>query len=127
MVVAQNASYCTLALDSKQRPHISFADFGTGKGARLRYARWDGSAWKIDAVSPRSDAGAGYYTSIALDAQDRPYFSYYDYLAPDGSFMLRLRSVYSGVSEGKSYWGVQVVDQQGGSGKFNSLAIDSKG
>src|SRR4051794_4784045 len=42
MPVAKYASFCTLAVDSKQRPHISFVDQGSGKGAKLRYARWEG-------------------------------------------------------------------------------------
>jgi hypothetical protein len=123
MTIAINASFCTLVLDSQQRPHISFADQGTGKGSRIQYARWDGATWKIDAVSPRSEAVVGYYTSIALNAEDKPVFSYYDYIGPDGGQTLRLRSVFWG----GNYWGVQIVDPVPGSGKFNSIAIDSKG
>jgi hypothetical protein len=125
MTVAQNASFCTLVLDSKQRPHISYADHGRGKGAKLRYIYWEGGAdWKKQAVSPSNDAAVGYYTSIVLDAHDTASFSYYDYEGPAGiGFLLRLRSVFW---NGK-YWEVHMVDRQPGSGKFNSMAIDSKG
>ena len=123
MTVANAASFCSLALDSKQRPHISYADHGTGAGAKLRYASWDGVNWKIQAVSPRGAAVVAYYTSIALDANDTPVFSYYDYGDPSGAFRLWLRGVFwTG-----SYWGVTLVDRTQGSGKFNSIAIDSKG
>jgi hypothetical protein len=44
MPVDQGVSTCSLALDSKQRPHIAYVDYGTGSGAKLRYAQWDGSA-----------------------------------------------------------------------------------
>jgi hypothetical protein len=124
MTLAPNASFCTLVLDSKQRPRISYADFGTSKGAKLRYLYWDGVEWKRQPVSPSNDAVVGYYTSIALDAQDRPTFSYYDYEGPAGvGFMLRMRSV----SLQGEYWAVHMVDRRPGSGKFNSIAIDSAG
>lgn len=125
MSVANYASYCTLALDSNQRPHVSYATHGTGKGAKLHYVVWKGGAvWEDKPISPAGDAVVGYYTSIALDEQDNPSFSYYDYEGPGGSgFMLRLRSVFW---NGK-FWEVRMVDRQPGSGKFNSIAIDSKG
>jgi hypothetical protein len=125
MTVAKYASFCTLTLDSKQRPHISYATHGTGKGAKLRYVYWDGGAsWVDKAISPSGDSVVGYYTSIAMDANDVPSFSYYDYEGASGAgFTLRLRSVFW---NGK-YWEVRMVDHQMGSGKFNSMAIDSKG
>jgi hypothetical protein len=125
MTIAQYASFCTMVLDSKQRPHISYADQGTGKGAKLRHIYWDGRAeWKQDVVSPKGDAVVGYYTSLALDLHDRPVFSYYDYEGAGGiGFTLRLRSVfYVG-----DHWEVHMVDRQPGSGKFNSIALDSAG
>jgi hypothetical protein len=125
MEIAQHASFCTLALDSKQRPHISYANHGSGKGAKLRYVYWTGGAeWKDQAVSPKGDAVVSYYTSIALDAQDKPAFSYYDYEGAGGiGFLLRLRSViWAG-----TYWEVQMVDRSSGSGKFNSIAVNSAG
>jgi hypothetical protein len=125
MTIAQNASFCTLVLDSKQRPHISYANFGTGKGAKLRYVHWQGeTSWDDKPISPAGDSVVGYFTSIALDANDVPSFSYYDYEGPAGSgFMLRLRSVFW---NGK-YWEVRMVDRSSGSGKFNSIGLDSKG
>jgi hypothetical protein len=124
MPLAGGASFCTLTLDSKQHPHISYADHGTGKGAKLRYTHWEGGAeWKMLPVSPLNDSTVSYYTSIALDAQDHPYFSYYDYLTSDGSQALRLRSV----SWVDNHWEVRVVDARPGSGKFNSIAVDSAG
>jgi hypothetical protein len=125
MNVAGVASFCTLVLDSKQRPNISYADHGTGKGAKLRYVVWSGGAeWTNRPVSPNNDAVVAYYTSVALDKEDKPYFSYYDYEGPAGiGFLLRLRSVFW---TGK-YWEVHMVDRQSGSGKFNDIAIDSTG
>lgn len=123
MTVTGAASFCTLVLDSKQYPQISYADHGTGVGARVRYARWDGTSWKILGVSPQTDATVAYFTSIALDSHDNPSFSYYEYLAPGSVQAIRLRSIFWANDE----WEVRLVDPTQGSGKFNSMAIDSKG
>jgi hypothetical protein len=123
MDVAKGASFCSLALDSKQRPHISFADFGTLNGARLRYAYWDGAVWKVQAIPLNSEI-IGYFTSIILDSQDRPIISFYEYRGPrDSGISIRLRVVRWTGEE----WEVQTVDGTPGSGKFNALAIDPRG
>jgi hypothetical protein len=123
MVVGGPASFCTLVLDSKQHARISYADYGTGLGAKLRYAYWDGGAWKIEPIVIQIGAVVAYYTSIALDATDKPFFSYYDYADPSNNFRLRMRSVFwMG-----SYWEANTVDPGSGSGKFNSIAVDLKG
>jgi hypothetical protein len=122
MAVAGGASFCTLVLDSRQQPHISYADHGTGLGARLRHAFWDGN-WNIRAIDIQAGAVVAYYTSIALDARDRPVFSFYDYADPTNRFRLRLRSVFwMG-----DYWKAITADPQMGSGKFNSIAMDATG
>jgi hypothetical protein len=123
MRVAAVASFCTLVLDSKQYPHISYADHGTGLGAKLRHAFWDGSTWKIVPLEVQPGAVVAYFTSMALDANDKPFFSFYDYADPTNTFRLRMRSVFwMG-----SFWQAITVDPGGGSGKFNSIAVDSKG
>jgi hypothetical protein len=123
MPVDQGVSTCSLALDSKQRPHIAYVDFGTGSGAKLRYAKWDGAAWKKQAIPLNSDVIA-YYASIALDAQDNPSISFYEYRGPkDTEIRIRMRVVtWTG-----EYWRVGTVDGQEGSGKFNAMAVDGKG
>lgn len=116
------ASFCTMVLDSKQFPHIAFADHGTGLGAKLRHAYWDGGSWRVIPIEIQKGAVVAYYTSIALDSKDNPVFSYYDYADPTNTFRLRLRSVFwMG-----NYWEAVTADPQGGSGKFNSIAVDSK-
>lgn len=123
MEVTKIASFSTLVLDSKQRPHISFADHGTGRGARLRHAEWDGAKWKIAPINIQPGTVVAYYTGMGLDANDNPFFSFYDYADRNESFRLRLRAV----SWVQDHWEARTVDGQGGSGKFNSLAVDSAG
>lgn len=122
MQVAKGASFSTLVLDSKEHPHISFADWGSGPGCKLRHAAWDGG-WKVDPINVHPGAAIAYYTSMAFDQKDNPIFTYYHYADQANSFVLQLGSVFW---EG-SYWGVSKVDRTRGSGKFNSVAIDSKG
>jgi hypothetical protein len=123
MPVDEGVSTCSLVLDSKQRPHIAYVDFGTGTGAKLRYAHWDGTTWKKQAIPLNSDVIA-YYNSIVLDAEDRPSISFYEYRGPkDTEIRIRLRVVtWTG-----EYWRVGTVDGQEGSGKFNAMAMDAQG
>lgn len=123
MKIAEFASFSSLTLDSKQHPHISWADAGTTSGARLRYAYWDGTEWKRRPIPLDSDI-IGYYTSIALDPDDNPCISFYEYQGPKGSDLrVRLRVVmWNGV-----YWEVKTIDGQNQSGKFNAIAIDREG
>lgn len=123
MNVAQAAGVCSLALDSKQRPHISYADAGSNSGSKLRHCYWDGSAWRSEAIPLNSDIIA-YYNSIIIDSEDRPSISFYEYRgAKDTDIKIRLRNVmFTG-----QYWEVRTIDPTEGSGKFNSMAIDPKG
>jgi hypothetical protein len=121
MVVDTSPNICSLALDSKQHPHISYADYGGGGG--LRYAHWDGTEWKKVRIPLNSEIIA-YYSSIALDANDNPTISFYEYRGPRNTDLkLRLRTVaWNG-----NYWEVTTIDQTEGSGKLNNMASDSKG
>jgi len=123
MTIAQGGSFCSLTLDSQQRPHIAYVDAGTMPGSKLNYARWDGATWKIQAVPLNAEIIA-YDSSIALDAHDRPSISFYEYTGPRGSnFRVRQRVVrFNG-----EYWAVETVDGDNQSGKFNSMAIDAQG
>lgn len=123
MTVAERASFSSLVLDSKQHPHISYADSGTIIGCKLRYAYWDGTSWKNQAVPLAADTIA-YYTSIKLDGSDNPSISFYEYNGPRGTaFRVRCRIV---TWNGK-YWDVTTIDGENQSGKFNSLGIDVNG
>ena len=123
MTIGTGGSICSLALDSHQRPHIAYVDAGSMPGSKLNYARWDGTAWKIQAVPLNAEIIA-YYASIALDAHDRPSISFYEYTGPKGSsYRVRQRVVrFNG-----EYWQVETVDGDNQSGKFNSMAIDAQG
>ena len=110
------SGYCTLTLDSKQRPHISYPG-ATG----VVHTYWDGEQWQkrfVDAHSRQVD----YYTSIALDLKDNPSISFYEEVGASGTIgHLRILS-WNG-----TYWSLKTVDADTGSGKFNSMNSNSKG
>jgi len=66
---------CCLALDSNDNPHISYID--SYRISILKYATYNGSAWRIYQISP--PVSSGYCTQIALDANDRVHIIHNDY------------------------------------------------
>ena len=120
MTVSDQASFSALALDSKQRPHIVWADFGTVTGCKLHHAFWDESKWNRQTLPLNADTVA-YYTAITFNAQDDPTISYYEYDGPRGTgFRVRMRTViWNG-----SNWELRTADGDNQSGKFNDLATD---
>ncbi len=113
MVVDNHCSgFVSMALDSHQRPHIAFLDTVN----RLNYAYWDGAMWHSQALSIHAKA-IEFYTSIALDSEDRPIISYYLVATPEEEVVIRLRVIrlIGGV------WETETVDGTMGSGKFNSM------
>jgi hypothetical protein len=104
-----------LALDSNDRPHISYLN-----GSSLRYASWNGSAWNIETPAT---AGYVWYPSLALDSLDRPHISYADYK----TYSIGIKSWdlvhfwWTG-----SFWAGQTVDNvEEDIGSHSSIAIDS--
>ena len=118
--VDNSAGFCTLVLDSHQHPHISYHDYGGG----LMYAFWDGASWKKQKkfhLTAR-ETRLLYFdcfrsnTTIPPSASMKP-------LAVITCCLVRLRNV---TWNGK-FWALTTVDSTRGSGKFNSIAMDSKG
>ncbi len=63
----------SLALDSRDRAHLSYCDAGQGD---LRYALRDDGGWSTTTVI--SEGRVGKYTAIAVDGHDRPAIAFYD-------------------------------------------------
>jgi hypothetical protein len=75
----------SLALDSQDRPHISYSSFSDD----LRYAFWDGSAWQKEVVSSAVNV-SHWDTSICVDSFGTPYISYF---TNDGTLMFATRGL----------------------------------
>jgi hypothetical protein len=118
MKIADHASgYCSMALDSHQKPHIAFLN------GQLNYAHWDGASWKTQTIGVGAKL-IEYYTSIAIDSLDQPMITYYEIVSnssPDS--VMRLRSV----RRNSQSWELSTVDRGLASGKFNSMTIGTDG
>lgn len=112
------AGFPSMALDSQQRPHIAYIEYGTG---RLKYATWTGTSWKTQLIQLNAKL-IEYYTSIVLDSEDRPTIAYYEVFGVDtATFELHMRTVkWTG-----GVWQVSTVDSDYASGKFNSMTVAS--
>ena len=105
-------SYSSLALDSQNRPRISYYDHTNGD---LEYAKWSGTQWYTETVDSSGDVGS--YTSLALDGSGNPHISYYDATNHD------LKYAYW--NDGQ--WLVETVDSSGDVGEWTSLMLNAAG
>lgn len=108
-------SNLSLALDAKDLPHISYCSDQSSYGYcdNLKYTFYDGITWYIQVID--SDGFKGNYTSIAVDAANRPHISY---CACGVDFDLKY-AYYTGTS-----WQIQTVDE---SGLETAIALDNYG
>ncbi|MFC1487435.1 carboxypeptidase regulatory-like domain-containing protein [Thermoproteota archaeon] len=104
-------TYSSIALDSNNRPHISYYDYYWDD---LKYVRWTGSTWYIQAVHTVGSVGTD--TSLALDSNNNAHISYYDITNED------LRYLRLGYGGG---WSEGLIDSTGKVGVFTSIAVDS--
>ena len=99
----------SLALDSIDRPHISYAGADYG----LKYASYNGVTWQIQTVET-SVATTALPNSLVLDQANRPHISYQN----DAPSALKY-AVWDGLA-----WQIEVVDALN-TPSYNSLALDS--
>src|SRR5262249_4693175 len=119
MEVDASGGYESLAVDAQGQPHFAYA---APNEAGLRYAAWDGSKWNKQTLdAERID----FFNCIRIGPDGLPRISYYQRLHPDGSFALHLK--YAHFEAKSKVWYTETVDARSATGKFNSLALDSKG
>jgi len=102
--------YTQFALDSQDRPYISYSD-----EANIWLASFDGEHWTIELVNPVFYSL--YYHSLELDNQDQAHLSFeaYDYPSP-------FHLIYAYKQGGE--WVNDTIDDNDGS--FSDIAIDSQ-
>ncbi len=101
--------HTSLALDASGVPHISYLGF-----YELRYARYDGSGWKIEQVDGDL-GGEGGYTSLAVGSAGYSFVSYWD----ANNQKLKVARQTS------TAWEIEVLDRAGQVGFDTSLALDT--
>jgi len=113
-------AYCSLALDSKNNPHIAYYD---DDFQDLRYASFLNGIWTVEIVDSVGNAGDN--CSLALDNNDRPHISYrQNYLDQYWSLKYATKT--------DTGWVKIIVDTPkdttyGESGEYNSIAINNNG
>lgn len=108
---------CSIAIDSNDRPHISYSGV-VGSENALKYAYYNGSSWEISVVDNSGECGQA-HTSIALDTSDNPHISYYHHATES------LKYAYH---DGSDTWTFTTVDAGGfETGACSSIDIDSDG
>lgn len=115
--------HTSIAVDSNGNPRISYLAQTASWIWLLRVASWDGAAWVIETVDSRPQGGiVGRYSSLALDAADRPHVAYLDFDLFGGmDYNLRY------ATDDGTGWVVEVVAEQGYAGAEASLRLDSQG
>lgn len=114
--------FATLALDAAGQAHIAYYDQIHG---RLKYAEQTMQGWVIEVVAEAdrdNDPTLPYYgnggtPSIALDADQQTFITFYDYDLQ----ALKFASRHNG------QWQVEIVDDSPGAGVESSLVMDVQG
>jgi hypothetical protein len=110
----QVSSYCSLAMDSEDHPHISYSRYSQStQKTNLYYAVFDGSVWHIELVDDNDDVG--HHSDLALDDSGYPHIAYWDL----GMGTLRYAWRES------SGWQIEVPDNKPGVGQYPSICIDA--
>jgi hypothetical protein len=111
------ASYESIAADSKGFAHIAY---NTAKLTGLHYAFWDGSRWQKLLLDTERTSET---TSLVLGEGDQARISYYLDEYPDRRYARNLKFA----SFDDKSWFLQTVDHRSGAGRWNAVAVDSKG
>ena len=114
--------FASLAIDDRGWAHIAYFDQIHGS---LKYARQGEDGWVLQVVAeadPDADRTLQYFGNggvpfIALDADEVPHISFYDY----DHRVLEFASLHD------DEWVFEVIDSTPGSGEDSSLAFDSAG
>jgi len=103
--------YPSVALDSANRPHISYYD---ESNTALKYAYFDGS-WHLESID--TDYDVGKYSSIAIDYNDKAHISYYD----------STHKTLKYATNERGSWEVSTIDLDDQVGTYTSIRVTPNG
>ena len=124
--------YTSMALDSSDKPHISYYDDTHND---LKYAHKTSSEWSTEIVDQSHSVGQ--YSSIALDSNDKPHISYYDVSHNDLKYAFLMSEERhdpvlsngfvnpgSGTTSTDFYYYVSYYDEDGDSPSIKRVVVD---
>jgi hypothetical protein len=117
MVVDKNNGFVSLALDSKQRPHLCYLPYET-----LKYAYWNGTKWQIQEIAPRS-GNREFSCGVAVGPDNVPHVTWYQYTDTANQLYLHIR--HAALKNGE--WQAHTLDFARETGKWNSVRVDGEG
>lgn len=118
----------SLALDSEQRPAISYVDRDVAQLKFARYVQSGGNCglsgdWQCDPIAPASSGPVWVSSSLAFDSADRPHIAYPS--AGEGNKLMVAQWVVSGGNCGSdNAWLCQLIDESSWFG-WVSMALDA--
>ncbi|MFO8130030.1 MAG: T9SS type A sorting domain-containing protein [Bacteroidales bacterium] len=110
--------WSSIAFDNDGYPRISYTFQNTDmEVSYIKYAYKDGSEWNLQYVDSITSTFTNQfkYTSLALDGNNYPHISYYDYDETDLKY-----ARWDG-----SEWQIEKIDSIGNVGKYASIALDN--
>jgi hypothetical protein len=108
------ASYCDIALDLQNKPHIVYYDYELADLVLIEEDGWIFTPETVDHVG-----NVGDYCSIAMGIDGSYHIVYYD--TDNGDLK------YAGRAGPAAPWNIQVVDSLGDVGMWPSVAVDNAG
>lgn len=105
--------YCSMDLDQKNKPHISYYDQLNGD---LKYAEKIGDKWKIETIDTEGDTG--YYSSLKIDNDNNIHIAYYK----EGTMPYGLKYAYYNETNN---WKIEQIDSGSKVGLDTSIDVDS--
>src|SRR5581483_2849318 len=135
-----SGEYVSLAFGASGNPHIAYSyHYSQATNAELRYASRSGRKWTVETIDSLSlccagrDANVtvstGMWTSLAIDASDKPHVAFWRYVDSDSDRTSSL--IYA--TKGDNSWKLEILDSDkdvgssGSVGQRASLALSADG
>jgi hypothetical protein len=105
-----------IALDQSGNPHICLTP------REVKYASWDGKAWRIQEINPGSGT-AEYNCSVAYGPDNAAHLIWYQTSNASNQGFLHIK--YANLNNG--VWMARTIDFDRECGKWNSIVLDTEG
>lgn len=104
--------YCSLKLDSMDRPHIVYYVAPSPPPGYLKYMYWTGSKWESEIIDSEGDVGE--FCRFTIDKTDRLHVVYYDFTNRTIKYAKRT----------ETGWETEIIDSEVGDPETDELPYD---